>query len=320
MGLMDQGQFDLAFKAIGLIVLIGVVLFLITWSGIVQCKQVSPYWCQAYDMIMGGPRVLIVYGETGLGDPQQLRLYLQDSRYVAAGAVDMLAIERVSMGNLKKYDLVIVEHAKKLSAEHLQMFEDYVVKNGGRLVWVADAGTERYPDELEGLTDQNTGKVVYNNVWARVKDDPDNPANYIVVSFDEFLGVRYIDNYCNQKDCVDGNFIVGTIESEPTGEHPLIFGTAPILNFKINKGRGFSVVKQIANSPNSNIVLTLNFGGNIKGKTQDLGKIIPIIATSNIGAPGAERVAYYAYPPEWFYADNGYFYFVKNLYYGMLGR
>jgi len=271
-------------------------------------------------MIMGGPRVLIVYGETGLGDPQQLRLYLQDSRYVAAGAVDLLAIERVSLGNLKKYGLVIVEHAKKLSADHLQMFEDYVVKNGGRLVWVADAGTERYPDELEGLTDQNTGKVVYNNVWARVKDDPDNPANYIVVSFDEFLGVRYVGNYCEQVDCKDTNFLVGSIESEPTGEHPLIFGTSPILNFRINKDRGFSVVKQIANSPNSNIVLTLNFGGNIKGKTLDLGKIVPIIATSNIGAPGAERVAYYAYPPEWFYADNGYFTYVKNLYYGMLGR
>jgi len=320
MGLMDQGQFDLAFKAIGLIVLIGVVLFLITWSGIVQCKQVSPYWCQAYDMIMGGPRVLIVYGDSGLGDPQLLRLYLQDSRYVAAGAVDLLNIERVSLGNLKKYDLVVVEKAKRLSAEHLQMFEDYVVKSGGRLVWVGDAGTERYPDELAGLTDQNTGKVVYNNAWARVKDDPDNPANYIVVSFDEFLGVRYVDNYCNQVDCKDTNYLVGSLESEPTGEHPLIFGTAPILNFRINKAHDFALVKQISNSPNSNIVLTLNFGGNIKGKSSDLGKIVPIIATSNVGAPGAERVAYYAYPPEWFYSDNQYFYYLKNLYYGMLGR
>jgi hypothetical protein len=269
---------------------------------------------------MGGPRVMIVYGEEGLGDPEKLRLYLQDPRYVAANAVDVQHIDRVSLGNLKKYELVIVEKARRLSAEHLQMFEDYVIKNGGRLVWIGDAGVERYPDELEGLTDQNTGKVIYNNAWARVKEDPDNAANYIVVSFDEFLGLRYVDNYCKQVSCADTNFVVGTLESEPTGEHPLIYGTSPVLNMRISKSRDFAVVKQISNSPNTDIVLTLNFGGNIKGKDKDLGKTVPMIAASSIGAPGAERVAYYAYPPEWLLEDNKYFYYLKNLYYGMLGR
>jgi hypothetical protein len=317
--LFDKDQWDFGLKIVGMIVLALVIVFLLIWSGLVQCKSI-PYGCDAYDLVMGGPRILIVSGESGLGTPEKLKTYLQDPRFVGAMAVDLQDVERISLGNLKKYKLVVVEHAKLLSADQLQMFKDYVDKYGGRLVWVGDAGTQRPADELAGLKDQNTGKVVYSNAWARVKEDPNNPEQYLVTSFDEFLGLRYIDNYCNQKDCSDKPFIVGRIESEPTGNHPLIFGTSPALDLRIKKDRDFSLVRQIANSPNSNMVLTMNFGGMIYIKDGNLPRTVPLITTSNVGAPGAERVAYYAYPPEWFLEDNNYIMYIKNMYLGMLGR
>jgi len=314
---MEGGQIDLIVKVLGVVVLAFAILFLLTWSGIVACKSVSPYWCDAYDMIAGGPRLLVVYGEGGLGDHEKLKTYLQDPRYVGAGAVDMQSIDRISLGNLKKYKLVIVEEARLLSADQLQMFMDYVIKFGGRLVWVGDAGVERPEDEVKQLTDTNSGKLLIQNPWVRVKETDEE---YRVISFDEFLGLRYVDNYCKELTCQAGKFSPGTIESEPTGNHFLIFGTSPRLDLYITKERDLAIVKQISNAANSNIVATLNFGGNQKGVSGYLGKSAPLIATSNIGAGGAERVAYYAYPPEYFFIDNNYFYYLKNMYFGMLGR
>jgi len=85
---------------------------------------------------------------------------------------------------------------------------------------------------------------------------------------------------------------------------------------KISKERDFAVVKQFANSSNSNIVLTLDFGGNITGTSGTIGKTVPLIATSNTG----EKVAYYAYPPEYFSVDMNYYSIIKRMYLGMLGK
>ena len=110
------------------------------------------------------------------------------------------------------------------------------------------------------------------------------------------------------------------METELTGEHPLIFGFSPVINFKVKKDRDFAVVKQIPDSYASNIIMTINFGGNIKGTSGYLGKSAPMIVTSSIGM--GERIAYYAYPPEWFISDNNYTsgILLKNMFNGMLGR
>jgi hypothetical protein len=314
--MLDKEQFDLVVKVLGVVVLGFIILFILTWSGLVGCKSVSPYWCDAYDLVMGGPRILIVHGDAGLGEPEKLKVYLQNPS-IGASTVDVQHIDRISIGNLKKYKLVVVERARMLSADQLQMFMDYVTKNGGRLVWVGDAGVERPSDELENLMDTNAGKLILTNPWARVKE---TDTAYNVISFDEFLGLKYLNNYCKEIECKSDLFKVGSIESEPTGNHPLIFGPASVLDLRIKKDHDFAIVKQISNSPNSNIVLNLNFGGNVVGKENNLGKSLPIIATSNIGVGGAERVAYYAYPPEWFLEDNNYYSYLKNMYFGMLGR
>ena len=303
---------DMAFKVIGLVVLLVIILFVLTWTGLVKCSQV-PYWCDVYEMVLGQPRVLIVYGDSGLGNPEALKLMLQDPRTVGANAVDLTHIDRLSLGNLKQYKLVIVEKSRVMSTEQLEMFRDYVWYNGGRLVWIADAGVEKAESDIKNVTDANGAAANLDAAWVRVKD---NDTEYDVIAFDEFLGISFIGNYCTERDCVNDNFTVGKILSENTGNHPLIYGSSPALNLKINKDRDFSIVKQFPNASTSNRVLTLDIGGKTQGKAHEIERYLPMIVTSQSG----ERVAYYAYPPEYFALDNNYNTYIKNMYYGMLGK
>jgi len=314
---MDKAQVDLALKVGGILLLIIVILFILTWSGVVKCKDLTPSFCDVYDFVLGAPRVLIVHGDAGLGEPEVLREYLRNPQGVAVQNVDIQHIDRVTLGNLKSYKLVIVEQARKVSMDQLVMFMDYVNKYGGRLVWVGDAGVEFGDDETRIVNDVNTAKKILDNPWVRVKE---NENDYQIISFDEFLGLRYVNNYCTEKDCAESAFSVGTLETELTGEHPLIFGFSPVINFKIKKDRDFALVKQIPDSYSSNIIMTINFGGNIQGKKGYLGKSAPMIVTSSVGM--GERIVYYAYPPEWFISDNNYSsgILLKNMYKGLLGR
>jgi hypothetical protein len=314
---MDKAQFDMALRVGGIFVLIIVILFILTWSGIVKCRDLTPYFCDAYDFVLGSPRVLIVHGDSGLGEPEVLREYLRNPLGVAVQNVDVQHVDRITLGNLKSYKLVIVEQARKLSMDQLVMFMDYVNKYGGRLVWVGDSGVEFGDGETRDVLDGNVAKKILDNPWVRVKE---TDTEYKIISFDEFLGIRYINNYCAEKECTETPFSVGTLETELTGDHPLIFGFAPVINFKVKKDRDFAVVKQIPDSYASNIIMTINFGGNIKGTSGYLGKSAPMIVTSSTGM--GERIAYYAYPPEWFLSDNNYTsgILLKNMFNGMLGR
>ncbi|MBT7241282.1 MAG: hypothetical protein HN878_02215, partial [Candidatus Diapherotrites archaeon] len=130
------------------------------------------------------------------------------------------------------------------------------------------------------------------------------------------FGLKFIDNYCEEVDCADKSFHVGVLNSENTGEHPLIYGATQVLNFKISKEHDFSIVQQFPNASNSNIVLSLDLGGKLQGRENEIERYVPIIATSGLG----ERVAYYAYPPEYFVKDNNFGVYIKNMYYGMLGK
>ncbi len=291
------------------VVLVLVILFLLTWSGLMKCNSI-PFWCDAYEVVMGSPRVLIAYGDEGLGDPELLREYLQDPRIVGVESVDSQHVNNLSLGNLKNYKLIIVERSRQLSYEQLQMFMDYV-NQGGRLVWIGDSGVVKGLDEVQNLSDINSLSPLDNNPWVRVE----KTGNFML-NFDEFLGLRYVDNYCNEKDCVDDLFSVGILVPEPTRNHPLIFGATTNMNFKIANGRDFAVVGQIPNSPNSNVVMSIDFGGKIMGKENEIGRSVPLIVTSGLG----ERVAYYSYPLEYLIQDNNSYTLIKNMYYGMLGK
>ena len=304
---------DIGIKLFGVIILILVILFFSTFLGVVKCSAI-PFWCDVYESVIGGPRVLIVYGNEGLGNPEELRLILQDPALVGVNAVDIAHIDTVSLGNLKNYRLVIVEKARELSMDQLQTFMDYVNKPeiAGRLVWVGDSGVVRSKDELSGLKDVNGSKELLDNAWARAVD---NDTSFALLNFDEFLGLRYVGNYCELVTCAD-EFAVGILKSELTGKHPLIYGSSPALEFRIKKEKDFGVVQQFPNAQNSNIILTLDQGSVKIVEGKEIQRYLPMIVTSGLG----ERVAYYSYPLEYFVVDNNYTIYVKNMYYGMLGK
>lgn len=291
--------------------LVLVILFVATWGGLIKCGSI-PYFCDLYDLVLGSPRVAIVFGDSGLGNPEKLRELLLSPDTVNAQSVDLVHIDRVSQGNLKNYKLVIVEKARVLSFDQMKMFVDYV-SGGGRLVWIGDAGVETIEDEQKNYNDVNELKGLVTNPWVRIKE---TVGEYEPLYFDEFLGLRYISNFCEEKPCNTNPFSVGAIKTEPTGNHTLIYGLSPILGLKVAKDRDFAIVKQFPNSSNSNIVLTLDFGGSLIGESGNLGKSFPLIVSSGVG----ERVAYYAYPPEYYVMDNNYYNLITRMYYGMLGR
>ncbi len=304
---------DRGIKAFGAVILILVILFILTFIGLVKCSSI-PFWCDVYESVAGSPRVLIVYGDDGLGNPDELRLILQDPNMVGANAVDIAHIDTISLGNLRSYRLVIVEKARTLSMDQLNMFMDYVNKAeiSGRLIWVGDAGVVRPSTELEGLTDTNSSRNLIDNAWARAIE---TDAEYLVLNFDEFLGLRYVGNYCEFSSCAD-EFSVGILRSELTGNHKLIYGTSPSLEMRIKKERDFAIVRQFPNAQNSNLILTLDQGSVKVVEGLEIPRFLPVIATSGLG----ERVAYYSYPLEYFVKDNNYTLYVKNMYYGMLGK
>ncbi len=305
---------DIGFKLIGVIILVLVLLFFLTWSGTVKCSSI-PFWCDIYETVMGAPRVLIVFGDEGLGNPDELKLLLVDPTKVGINAVDTLHIDRISSGNLQRYKLVIVEKSKMISYEQLEMFMDYVNVNGGRLIWVGDSGIVKGSNEVQNISDINTLKNFVSNPWVRVE----STGNYML-NFDEFLGLKYLGNYCSLTNCSQNNFSPGIIKTEVTGSHPLIYGLTPAMELRISPERDFAIVSQLPNVSNSNIVLSLDQGSVKQGENIQLQRFLPIIVTSGMG----ERVAYYAYPLEYYCKDNNTpnacVLLLKQMFYGMLGK
>ena len=66
---MNTEQLDLVFKFLGVVVLVLVILFVATWGGLIECGSI-PYFCDLYDLVLGSPRVAIVFGDSGLGNPE----------------------------------------------------------------------------------------------------------------------------------------------------------------------------------------------------------------------------------------------------------
>lgn len=290
-----------------LVILIGIVVFLLTWTGVMHCKTI-PGWCGTYYFLKGGePRVLILSGDGGMGNPDLLERTFRDPSHIGILAIQG-KIDRTTLGNLQEFDLVIVEHARKIETSKLRMFIEYV-NGGGRLVWTGDAGVEAgerdeflYTDEDPDL-DTNEHNLV--NPWAR-KDGKD------IVDFTQFLGVSYQTNYCSIKLC-DGRPWQGLLVTSPGANHPLAYALKPNLVLRGD----FAIVKDESNSITKR-VLTLDWFSNLVGENQvNYGRTFPLIVTSGYG----ERVAYYAVPPDQFVEDDlpeKYYSLVENIYYGML--
>jgi hypothetical protein len=316
-----------------LIALVFVLLFLLTFTGVMKCSQLplaGAAWCDVYwgvkTFVTGSPRVLIVYGDSGLGNPTgfgngSLEELLAEPTVLGVYS-DTVHIGRVNFGNLRNYDLVIVERARQIETKQLRAFIDYaMLPTGGTLVWTGDAGTELGPNDHYLYTsdkdpDDDTNSII--GPWARRDGDE-------MISFDELLGVRTVDmekiRFCELASCLKGQAIYGgNLETEPSGNHPLIRGISASLPLYFFEDEDFAVVETLSGSVTTE-VLSLDLGSELSASGSELERSLPLIVTSGIG----ERVVYYAMPPE-YYANpklatagkEPYLLPVENLYYGTL--
>src|SRR3989338_366816 len=276
-----------------LVALLFALLFTATNFGIAKCDMV-PFWCEVYYGIVGPPKVLIAYGEDGMGSEERLADAL--NRYVKAQTGIRRAysvpvtpvtmpVSSIAEENLKKYNLVIVTHAKTIGIEKLKAFDKYV-RGGGRLVWTGDAGTQA-PDDLEHLyadeLDKNARHDKVGGGWTRVDSDG--------TRFDfgkEILSSEFIGLYCVIEKCDDATPLVGSLD---WSDDPLTAGLAENLAMD----RDFALVKQVESSlGGTNIVATVRSAAAVVKEGKNHGRNFPLIVRTGPGI----RVAYYALPPE----------------------
>jgi len=129
---------------IGLVVLVLVLLFVLVNFGYLRACDI-PGFSGIYYSIKGKPNIAIVYGGDGSGDPEYLSNLIAQQIHVIPRPINASNIFDVS-GLLSNYQIIIVEHSKTLSTQALWAFQKFVA-NGGKLVWIGDAGTGLTEDD-----------------------------------------------------------------------------------------------------------------------------------------------------------------------------
>ncbi|VVC00799.1 Uncharacterised protein [uncultured archaeon] len=316
-----------------LIVLLAILSFALVHYNIVPCGFYSSLGCDVYYSIIGGevggkPKVLIVYGEEGMGNPAFMYETLRSPRFSAH--VTMKELGLVTMPLLAENQLVIVERAREMKISQIKMFQEYSAR-GGRIVWVGDAGTKAPESEsdlnyflLKSQRKAGASKEEYIGPWARKLSDKQ-------VSLDYLLGLDYIGNYCELAECSRPDSIVGFLSIPSVNDSGLTNGISPGLSIFGD----FSIV-QINSSSYQKGLAYLDYGTDflasppaeyfwLKQGRQNFGKEFPAILISGTGG----RTAYYAFPPEYFVSgmmpiDKAtgtriqYWGIIENMYYGML--
>jgi len=309
-----------------LFVLLFILLFLLTFTGTVKCS-VLPFWCDLYYSIKGHPRVAIIYGDDGLGDPIALQQIFSDRTKLALGAqVTAIHLNNINPGNLKFYELVIVTRAKTMSTDKMKMFIDFAIQ-GGKLIWTGDAGTKLeapgiekgdflYADEDEE-SGSNEHKLI--NPWARKLEGR-------VVKLNELLGVNFEGTYCEITNCNLGSiYDVGNLTALDR-MHPLVRGIKDNLKLRVEAGKDFAIVSNNVSAATFN-AMVLDLGANLIREGKNYGKSQPFIVVAGksqiLGYNIGENIAYYAMPLEYFVnpslpEENRYYSFIENVYYGMI--
>lgn len=170
-----------------LILALFVGLYLATKFGFIHCSQL-PHWCKIYSTVSSSlygrvyPNVAVLYGNEGIGNPQALTNYLRSQCRLHVRAIP---IKTIGPANLENYDAVIVEKARRLDAQQLEMLWDFVSK-GGKLIIIGDVGVEGN-DYLtwEDLEENKEGIV---NPWDRKKED-----GTIIDFGSSLLGLKYVE-------------------------------------------------------------------------------------------------------------------------------
>ena len=148
-----------------------------------------------------------------------------------------------------------------------------------------------------------------------------------MIRFDEFLGVSYVDTFCNVKDCKEKTYKINEYDNKsiiisypdysngnliPSPDHPLVYALKSTLPIRDN----FAIVEVIGNNA---VPLKIDYGSKLFKDTNTSvggGDVFPAIVTSN-----SNKVAYYAIPPEYLSEDEDedkYFSIIENMIDGMI--
>lgn len=271
-------------SAIITIILVFVLVFTLTYTHIVPCKSIGKTWCDIYYGIVGTPKILIVFGNDGLGNAQKLESILNNKELFQIHPQIKHVDTILTLSYLKNYDMVIVTQAKTLSNNQIQVFYDYVNSTNGVLVWTGDAGTKYMPDDKKP-SDLNAD--FKNHPWVRVVEGNK------ILNFSTLLSAEYIDNFCNLINCTnDLKGHVGGITFLQTEENSFTSGIKPGTNFSGD----FGVVTFIYNT-SSKVDLAVNYGAPIStADNKKINPILPLIIRSQIG----KKVVYSAMPLEYY--------------------
>ncbi len=315
-------------RIIIIIILIIILLFSFVWAGYIRCSKI-PGMCQIYwgiqTFVTGiqQPNILILYDPTdinGLGNPYLLQKALTEN--ISGGYHPQLKpITYFSKDTLQGVSLVIVDKARKISTTKLETLMDYV-QTGGRLIWIGDAGVEleeqneRYAT-VQDITEDSNDTTQLGN-WARVNGD-------WVLRFDEFLGVKYITNYCNLKECKTKEYEIPNgakikIKNPEQINGNLVANTSNSLTYGLKEylpnNNDFAIVETL--SAGYEAPLKLDYGTKLFSENYNggLGPVFPLIVISN-----NKKVIYYAIPPEYFIEPEDkdkYYSIIENMLDGIL--
>lgn len=302
-----QSEYKWLVRIIFLLIIILIALFVFIWTGTIRCRSI-PGGCNIYWGIMTivtgkqQPSVLILYDPTdkiGLGNPELLKDLLSDRKGIAIHPT-LADIRFLNSEQLKNVSLVVVEKARKISTLQLMTMRNYI-SQGGRVVWIGDAGIEPNLDKGDRYyVGQENEK---QNGWVRLTD-----AN-LIIFFNRTLGVNFVANFCDIRDCKIGDKFTGKLVPS-SDKNPLVYGLKPNLQIYDN----YSIITQLEPNP---VPLKIDFGANLRDANNTVyGDIFDAIVTSN-----SNRVAYYAIPPEYLAEETDkekYFSIIYNMFDGMV--
>jgi len=132
-------------KIIVFIALVLVLLVVLTKFKFIHTRDI-PGWKGFYCGVVEQQqsRIMMLHGDDGLGDYEKLANQL--SRFRVSAPPEQLHVSRLSSGVLKNYELVIVEHMKRITFTQAEALKSYM-DGGGSIIWIGDAGSDYYLSE-----------------------------------------------------------------------------------------------------------------------------------------------------------------------------
>ncbi len=155
-----------------LAVLVVVLLVVLTKFQWIHCS-IIPGWCNVYCNVItrSHAQVALIYGPPGDGignpvaDDLETRGSFENEIRSLRPDIALLPISKddLSVGLLKRYDVVILERARTLSSRQITTLVDFV-QRGGTLVFVGDSATAQYVDPYDLLLAQQENQSYYERL------------------------------------------------------------------------------------------------------------------------------------------------------------